>query len=223
MTNKILFLTGGSRGIGKAIKDYFELKSWTVISPTRKELDLENHDSVKDYMKNTNCVPDVIINNGGISFVEDILDFKRENFLKVMDTNFISHVYITKEFLKKTKCENKEISIINISSIRSYEIKKGRMYYSLSKLCLEMLTKYIIHEIGDSRVRCNNILPGHISTEMLVKNNDNEKLKKMLNNIPAERFCSPSELSKIIFQISVDNKYINGQNIVVDGGKSCKM
>lgn len=222
MIRKVLFLTGGSRGIGKSIKDHFEKNSWKVISPTRKELDLGVHDSVKDYMKNINFIPDVIINNGGISFVEDLLDFSRENFLKIMDTNFISHVYITKEFLKKSKCENKEISIINISSIRTYEIKRGRMYYSLSKLCLEMLTKYIIHEIGDSRVRCNNILPGHISTDMLVKNNDNEKLKKMLNSIPAERFCSPSELSKTIFQISVNNKYINGQNIIIDGGKSCK-
>lgn len=218
----IVFLTGGSRGIGKHIKKVFLNKGWEVISPTSSELDLGDVESVIKYTSKANFVPDVIINNAGTNTVENVIDFSRDTFMRMMDINFISHVMLTKEFLKKSKCNNKRLSVINIGSIRIQEMKKGRIHYTISKACLDIFTKYLIHEMGDERLRCNTISPGYVATDMLTRNNDQDKLKDMMNSVPLERFCNPIEIAEAAFHIAVENTYLNGQNIVIDGGKSCR-
>ena len=150
------------------------------------------------------------------------MDFSRDTFMKMIDVNFISHVMLTKEFLKKSKCSNKKLSVVNIGSIRIQEIKKGRIHYTISKACLDIFTKYLIHEMGDERLRCNTVSPGYVSTDMLTRNNDQAKLEKMMSSVPMERFCNPKEIAESVFSIAVENTYLNGQNIIIDGGKSCR-
>jgi len=218
----IVFLTGGSRGIGKHIKKIFETEGYKVIAPSRKEMDLSSIDSITNYINNCEICPDVIINNAGTNSIESVLDFSRDTFLNMMDVNFISHVTITNHFVKKSKLLNKELSIVNIGSIRIQEMKKGRIHYTIAKTCMDIYTKYLIHEYGDDLIRCNTVSPGYVATDMLTRNNDHDKLKKMLSSVPLERFCNPREIAESVYNIAVDNKYINGQNIIIDGGKACR-
>ena len=218
----IIFLTGGSRGIGKHIRKTFEENGCKVIAPSRIELDLSDHLSVEEYTKHCKYIPDVIINNAGINTVEEIMDFNRDTFINMMDVNLVSHVTLTKEFLKKSKSHNKMLIVINIGSIRINEFKRGRLHYTMSKACLDIFTKYLIHELGDDRLICNTVSPGYVSTDMLTRNNDDAKLRSMMQSVPLERFCSPSEVAGLIYHLAIDNKYINGQNIFIDGGKACR-
>ena len=218
----IIFLTGGSRGIGKHIKETFEENGYKVIAPSRIELDLSDHLSVEKYIKQCKHTPDVIINNAGINSVEEIMDFNRDTFINMMDVNLVSHITLTRDFLKKSKSCNKMLNVINIGSIRIHEFKRGRLHYTMSKACLDIFTKYLIHELGDDRLICNTVSPGYVSTDMLTRNNDDTKLRSMMQSVPLERFCNPSEVVDLIYHLAIDNKYINGQNIIIDGGKQCK-
>jgi NAD(P)-dependent dehydrogenase (short-subunit alcohol dehydrogenase family) len=218
----IVFLTGGSRGIGKHIKKVFEEKGFDVIAPTRQELDLSSFESITNYITDCKICPDVVINNAGVNHVENVLDFSRNTFYNMMNVNFISHVTITNHFVKKSKTLNKKLSIINIGSIRIQEIKTGRIHYTIAKTCMDIYTKYLIHEYGNSLIRCNTVSPGYVATDMLVRNNEQDKLKKMLSSVPLERFCNPIEIAKAVYNIAIDNRYINGQNIIIDGGKACR-
>lgn len=218
----LVFLTGGSRGIGEHIRKIFKEKGFDVVSPTRQEMDLSSVESITNYITNCGICPDVIVNNAGSNSVESVLDFSRDTFLDMMDTNFISHVTITNHFVKKSKSLNKQLSIVNIGSIRIQEMKAGRIHYTIAKTCMDIYTKYLIHEYGNELIRCNTVSPGYVATDMLTRNNDQDKLKKMLSSVPLERFCSPREIAESVYNIAVDNKYINGQNIIIDGGKACR-
>ena len=95
------------------------------------------------------------------------------------------------------------------------------MHYTMSKACLDIFTKYLVHELGDDRLICNTVSPGYVATDMLTRNNDDAKLRSMMQSVPLERFSSPTEIAELVYHLAVDNKYINGQNIIIDGGKSC--
>jgi NAD(P)-dependent dehydrogenase (short-subunit alcohol dehydrogenase family) len=218
----IVFLTGGSRGIGKHIKQIFESKGDKVICPSRETLDLSDISSVERYISNVDFIPDIVINNAGVNTVEEIKYFSRDTFIKMMDINFISHVLLTKEFLNRSICEDKKLNVVNIGSIRMEQLKRGRIHYTLSKICMDVFTKYLIHELGNSHLICNTVSPGYVATDMLVKNNNQQKVKSMLESVPLERFCNPEEIANVVYNLSVQNKYINGQNIIVDGGLTCR-
>lgn len=212
-----VFITGSSKGIGKEIKDYFTSKNHVVFGPTRNELDLSDLNQVKKYLSSFEHDIDILINNAGINDASNIENLGIEELNYILDTNFNSHLLITQHFLKKF--ETKEMgNIINISSIRTDIIKPGRLAYSLSKSSLHMLTKYVTLEFSKHNIICNTVSPGYVLSEMLVRNNSEEAVNNMLKSIPLQKFCHPKEIAKLCYFLTVNNEYITGQNIAVDGG-----
>lgn len=220
--SKKIFLTGASRGIGKNIKQYFLEKGHDVYSPSREELDLSDTASVKDFIHSNEYDADVVINNASINTVETVSDFDPESFYKMMNVNFISPVMITNSFIENSINCGKGMSILNFGSIRMTDIKKGRFHYTMSKTCMDTYTKYVVHETENNNIICNTISPGYVNTDMLSRNNGDEKLKQMLGTVPLGRFADPMEIAKLCYFLCIDNTYINGQNIIVDGGRLCK-
>ena len=218
---KKVFLSGGSRGIGKHINDYFIKKGHEVYSPDRNELDLSDLDGVRKFIDRVEA-HDVVINNAGTNAVEDIKDFKEDTFMGMMNVNLISHIMITNHFVKLANEQNRNLSILNMGSIRMYDFKKGRIHYTMSKVCLDIFTKYVIHEYGDSNIICNTISPGYVMTDMLSRNNTKEKLDSMLGSIPLKKFAHPDVIAEAAHFLCIENTYINGENIVIDGGKTWK-
>jgi NAD(P)-dependent dehydrogenase (short-subunit alcohol dehydrogenase family) len=216
-----IFLTGGNRGIGEHIKKIFQENSHTVLSPTRQELELSSLDNVSSYLNDCDFDADIVINNAGINVVEDLSNFKVETFNNVMNVNFLSHVLITNKFIDKAILNNKKLFILNIGSIRIDKLKKGRIHYTISKSCLDILTRYIVQEHSDKNIYCNTISPGYVETDMLYQNNSDDKIKEMLNQVPLKTFANPEEIAKLAYYLCVNNSYINGQNINIDGGITC--
>jgi NAD(P)-dependent dehydrogenase (short-subunit alcohol dehydrogenase family) len=182
-----IFLTGGTRGIGEHIKKIFQENSHTVLSPTRQELELSSLDNVSSYLNDCDFDADIVINNAGINVVEDLSNFKVETFNNVMNVNFLSHVLITNKFIDKAILNNKKLFILNIGSIRIDKLKKGRIHYTISKSCLDILTRYIVQEHSDKNIYCNTISPGYVETDMLYQNNSDDKRNVKPSSI--KNFC----------------------------------
>jgi 3-oxoacyl-[acyl-carrier protein] reductase len=212
-----VFITGSSKGIGKEIKDFFISNNHVVFGPTRKELNLSNLNEVQNYLLNFEHDIDILINNAGTNDANNVENLSIENLNYILNTNFNSHFLITQHFLKKFELK-KTGKIVNISSVRTDIIKPGRLAYSLSKSSLHMLTKYVTLEFSKYNILCNTVSPGYVLSEMLARNNSQEVLSEMLNSIPIQKFCHPREIAKICYYLTINNEYITGQNIVVDGG-----
>lgn len=206
-----VLVTGGSRGIGKAIVDIFANNGHSVYSPTRKELDLSQP------IKLNNCEFDIVINCAGINPIKKLEDISGD---EVMRVNYFSPLEIIQQCIPYM-INNHYGRIINIGSIWIDLIKPGRLAYSASKNALHSLTKSITAEYGHFNILTNTISPGFIETDLTYQNNTQEQLDSLACLIPLGRLGTPEEVAKITYQLTVDNNYISGQNIIIDGGYSC--
>lgn len=206
-----VLVTGGSRGIGRAIVALFREKGHDVYSPTREELDL-----TKDFTLVRSDF-DIVINNGGINplkLVEEIAD--RE----VMQVNYQAPLSIIQQCIPYmlTKGYGR---VINIGSIWIGLAMQKRLAYSASKNALHALTKAIVAEYSDKGVIANTISPGFIGTDLTYQNNSELELQQIKDKVPLKRLGTPEEVAKLVYQLTVENSFIAGQNIIIDGGYSC--
>ena len=212
-------ITGGSGGIGSSICNYFKQKDITVINPSREELDLSNPNKIKDYLNDINDLH-IIVNNAGVNNLTYIDTTSLDDITKTFNVNFFSPYIIVSYFLDKFRKQNYG-RIINISSILGSQSKYARSTYSSSKAALHSFTKSIVTETRGFNILTNTISPGYIDTKLTYKNNNAEQLVKLINEVPIKKLGQPIEIAKWAHKLTVENEYINGQEIIIDGGLTC--
>jgi 3-oxoacyl-[acyl-carrier protein] reductase len=207
-----ILITGGSRGIGSDISEIFKKNGHEVIAPTREELDLSQPFSfIPDKI-------DILINNAGINIIDSI--FEGENYEEIMTVNYFSPLRLFKLCLPHMKKQNYG-RVVNIGSVWVDYAKPGRSSYSASKNALHSLTKAITAEYGTYNILANTVSPGFFVTDMTFQNNTEEDLKDLRSKIPVGRLGYTNEVADLVYYLSVNNSYISGQNIAIDGGYSC--
>jgi 3-oxoacyl-[acyl-carrier protein] reductase len=206
-----VLVTGGSRGIGRAIVALFKEKGHDVYSPTREELDL-----TKDFTLVRSDF-DIIVNNAGINPLKQIEEI---NDREVMQVNYHAPLSIIQQCIPYMLA-NGYGRIVNIGSIWIELAMSKRLAYSASKTALHALTKAIISEYGNQGIISNTISPGFIGTDLTYQNNSESEIQSIKNQIPLKRLGTPEEIAKLVHQLTVENSFIAGQNIIIDGGYSC--
>jgi NAD(P)-dependent dehydrogenase (short-subunit alcohol dehydrogenase family) len=117
--------------------------------------------------------------------------------------------------------KNSRLSIRK-NSFNIYNLsKEKRAAYSASKNALDSLTRSIVAEYGKYNILCNTISPGFILTDLTKKNNTEEELKIIAKNIPVGRLGTPEEIADLVYNLTINNNYLVGQNIIIDGGFTC--
>ena len=222
MKKKVL-ITGGRRGIGKAVVDRFKSDEYEIYAPTRDELDLSNIKSVENYiMKNSDKYFSTIINNAGINIINNIEDTSHEELEETMMVNLITPIKLIKAYIPKMK-ENNYGRIVNVGSIWGIVSKEGRSIYSATKNGIHGVTNAVAIEGGRYNILINTVCPGFTMTELTKKNNSVKEIERISKQIPLKRMADPEEIAKFIFYLaSEENTYITGQKIAVDGGFSIK-
>ena len=219
MKKKVLVI-GGSGDIGLSITKIFS-NSYVVFSTSREELDLSSKENINAFIENNHNRYDHIVfcaaNNDPNEFTS--IDYSEiENSVQV---NLFSIIEILHAFLKRNLI-NKKGSIIIISSLYSHIGRSKRFPYSLSKHALSGLVKNLSIECSQMKIRVNSVSPGFIDTKLTKKNLSDSEIENLKDKIPAGKLGSPEDVANIVFFLASENaQYINGQDIIVDGGFIC--
>ncbi|MDO9254541.1 MAG: 3-oxoacyl-ACP reductase FabG [Bacteroidales bacterium] len=238
---KYAIVTGGSRGIGKAIalklstlgyhilinyqsNDAEALKTKSEIEETGGEatllkFDVSNKLEIENSLvgwlnQNPDAFIEILVNNAGIK--DDVLmmwmtDIQWES---VIDTNLNSFFYVTRTILNKMLMQ-KYGRIINIVSLSGLRGLPGQMNYSAAKSGVIGATKVLAQEVARRGITVNAIAPGFIRTDMTKDLNE----KELKSVIPVQRFGTPEEVAELTAFIASDKaSYITGQTISINGG-----
>ena len=238
--NKVIIITGASRGIGKEIAKGLSKKGYQIIANYNKseekatelkeELAQENikidifkadvskrkeAEELVKYTINKYGRIDVLINNAGISQIKEFTQITDEDWNNIINTNLNSVFYMTQEACKNM-IHNKKGCIINISSIWGVIGASCEVHYSVSKAGIDAMTKSLAKEMGPSNIRVNSIAPGIINTEMNKKLNE-EEINDIKEEIPLEKIGKAQDIEKCIEWL-IEDEYTTGQIISINGG-----
>ena len=216
---KKVLLTGGSRGIGKAIGEKFKEYGYEVYAPDRGQLDLAKAESVEKFVQeHKGEYYEVIINNAGcndIHYICEITDSEIENMMKV---NLVSPIKLLRGFVGEMK-NHQYGRIVNIGSIWAVVSKPGRCVYSATKNGIHGVTNTLAVELAPFNILVNTVCPGYTLTELTEKNNTPEQIAAICKEIPIGRMANPDEIAEVVYFLCSDkNTYLTGQKITVDGG-----
>ena len=240
--NKVILVTGATRGIGKKIAITFAKEGYDIAINYRKENeDLENtkkaieENGVKcfavqgDVSSFEDCERfvkeiineygkiDVLVNNAGITKDTLLMRMKKEDFESVIDVNLVGTFNVTKNvipYMMKARSGR----IINISSVVGVSGNAGQTNYSASKAGIIGFTKSLAKEIASRNILVNAVAPGFIETDMtnILKDEVKQAISKQ---IPLNRMGKAEDVANVVkFLASEDSSYITGQVISIDGG-----
>lgn len=236
---KTILVTGGSRGIGKAIVEELAKQGHNVILNYNK-----SEESAKEIQKNLqslNCAVeifkadvsksnevdkliefviskfeniDILINNAGISKWGLFTDLDESEWEEIINTNLKS-VFLTSKKALKYMISNKEGLIINMSSIWGQIGASCEVAYSASKAGVIGFTKALAKEVALSNIRVNAIAPGYIQTDM--NKFSKEEIEDIKNEIPLNKLGKPNDIVRCIKWL-MEDEYTTGQVIGINGG-----
>ena len=234
--NKIVLITGASRGIGREIAKSLSQKGYQIIANYNKSVeqaqklreeninidiykaDVSNREEVHkmvQYIINKYHKIDILINNAGISESKVFTDVTDQDWNNMINNNLYSAFCTTQEVLDEM-IKRKEGCIINISSIWGIVGSSCETIYSITKAGIDAMTKSLAKELGPSNIRVNSIAPGIIDTDMnkIYNKKEIEDIKK---EIPLEKIGKTTDIAKCVNWLVVD-EYTTGQIISINGG-----
>jgi 3-oxoacyl-[acyl-carrier protein] reductase len=244
LENKIVLITGSSRGLGRAIAVKFASEGARIAINYNKDkasaeslqrmlkgseifqADVSDHASVHNMINEIHRkmgTIDILVNNAGILSTLSWDEFDDLKVKKIFDINLMGPVYTTKECIEDLKKQHG--IIINMASNAGVgTAARGTTFYSMTKAAIAMLTKRLAFDLMDWHVRVNAIAPGWIESDMTIGGKDDEAVDTL-----RKFFKSKTELNMTgkpeniadaaMFLASMESEYMNGQVLVVDGGR----
>ncbi|MEK6755723.1 MAG: 3-oxoacyl-[acyl-carrier-protein] reductase [Bacteroidota bacterium] len=242
LENKVALITGGARGIGRAIAlafasegahvafsdiqlvgaadevvDLIRVKGVKAMALQSDVRDFASAQSVVDAVIKEYQRIDILVNNAGITRDNLLLRMTEEDWDVVIDTNLKGSFNYCRA-VSRYMVSQREGKIINISSVVGLIGNPGQVNYSASKAGVIGLTKTLAKELASRNIQVNAVAPGFVETAMTEKLTPQQR-EALLNIIPMKRTAKPEEIaSVVVFLVSPAARYITGQVLCVDGG-----
>jgi 3-oxoacyl-[acyl-carrier protein] reductase len=233
LEGRTALVTGGSRGIGRAIATELANAGAEVVIGYRSgadeakeaasevggkavQADVSNADDAKRLVEEAGDV-DILVNNAGVTRDGLLARMSDEDWDVVIDTN-LRGTFNTCRAVTRGMMRRRAGAIVNVSSVVGLHGNPGQANYSASKAGIIGFTKALARELGSRGVRANVVAPGYISTRLT--NELPEELKgAMLANTPLGRFGEPEDVAGVVrFLVSDEAAFVTGEVLLVDGG-----
>ena len=235
---KVAIVTGGTRGIGKAISTELYKEGYQVIAiyagndgkAQALQAELPGLEAHKCDVSDSRAVQklvtsiyrtygriDCLVNNAGIIRDGYFLMMSEEKWHDVLNINLMGLVNMTKAVLRIMKSKHIHGKVVNISSTSGVAGQVGQANYSASKGAIIAVTKTLAKEFAKDQITVNCVSPGFIETDMTSELRNKEEIENHI--IPLGRFGKPEEVAwAVAFLVSEKANYITGKNLVIDGG-----
>tara|TARA_Y200000002_G_C22597291_1_gene627918 strand:- start:467 stop:1198 length:732 start_codon:yes stop_codon:yes gene_type:complete len=232
---KVAVVTGAFRGSGSQITNLLTKNNYKVYALdlnfkktiTEKynlvsyKIDLSKFSEIKKFvkfLKKKETKVDCLVNNAGISLKKNISNI--EYYWKKTISVNLDAIFFISELLVPLLKKSKFPSIVNISSISAKIAMSNNPAYNSSKAGVLALTSSQAFDYSKYKIRSNTICPGYVKTNMTKKSFQNKNAKnKRENRLITKRFGTPNDISELVFFLcSQNSEYINGEDIVIDGG-----
>ena len=233
--SKTVFVTGGARGIGRAVVERFYEADWTVsfhyhaskkaaqslsenLSCATIRADLGDSDEcgrLRNHL--TGNPPDVLVNNAGVAIGDDAGNPDSGDWQKSLQVNLTAASQLT----RATADAMDSGAIVNVTSIRGlpHGTRDGLAAYCASKSGLEGLTRSVAQDFAPA-VRVNSVAPGFTDTDMIADLDDQTR-REVIKKTPMGRLGQPGEIADAVYFVASDQaSYITGHTLVIDGGYS---
>ncbi len=236
--DKVVLVTGGSAGIGRASAEEFIAEGAKVVVTARRKEPLEKlaaaHPGQLSYVQADAAEPgeakrvvdfvlaehgrlDVLVNNAGTAVMKPLAETTDDEILGMLKLNVAGLLAFSREALEplaKTKG-----SIINISSTMATGVMPGVVTYSGTKAAVEHITRVLAAEVGPMGIRVNAVAPGPTETDMLRGTMTDEMRVAMESQTPLGRLGQPEEVARVIALLAGPKaSWITGQNVAASGG-----
>lgn len=238
LKDKVVLITGSTRGIGNATALAFLRAGSKVILHGRRSLSAEEGEKLKDFQDNYTFITadlanpddvqqladsawqayghiDVVVNNAGMNKDKLLVAMKQSDFDNVINVNLRGTFLLTKAILKKMY-KQKSGCFVNITSVVGIHGNVGQANYAASKAGIIGLTKTVAQEGALRGIRSNAVSPGMIASDMTAALSERNQ-KRIVDQIPLKRLGKPEEVAQAVLFLA-QNDYMTGQTIVIDGG-----
>ncbi|MBL0597249.1 3-oxoacyl-ACP reductase FabG [Aeromonas jandaei] len=237
-TDKVVLVTGASRGIGRAIAETFADRGAKVVGTATSEGGAE---AISAYLGDNGCGMalnvtsqesieavfaaikarfgdiDILINNAGITRDNLLMRMKDDEWNEIIDTNLTSLYRLSKPVLR-AMMKKRNGRIISIGSVVGTMGNAGQVNYAAAKAGLVGFTKSLAREVASRGITVNAVAPGFIETDMTRALNE-EQRAGIMSQVPAARLGDPKEIAAaVVFLASDEAAYITGETLHVNGG-----
>lgn len=231
-SGKTVFVTGASRGIGRAVALAFRTEGASVVGTRTSDVDPPDdacHEWIDaDFSEETQidaCArrlraigPDILVNNAGINRIAPFAEIDPGDFLIIQRVNVFAPFRLCQAAIPAMKA-NGWGRIVNMSSIWGKISKAHRASYSASKFAIDGMTAALAAEHAADGIMANSVAPGFIDTELTRRVLGESGIEALIPTVPARRLGRADEIARLVLWLaSEENTYLSGQNIAMDGG-----
>jgi len=247
LTGRVALVTGGSRGIGRAIAEAFAMEGASVAINFNQHregalaamksiqsrngtaiivrADVSNEESVRgmmDEVVGAYGAIDILVNNAGANSPTPFIQLSAAEFKRIMEVNVLGVFSVSQAAAKLMIARGRGGSILNVSSLVAQRPFLNMAHYNASKGAVSMLTQSMALELGPHKIRVNEICPASVETDInRAAMQDPKNRKHRLETIPLGRIGQPEDLAgAAVFLCSEEASWVTGASLVTDGGLS---
>lgn len=211
---------GGKGDIGSAIADRLRSEGLQVTATGQSDFDLGDTASTAAWLDAHGGEFDVLVHSGGINVPKEFAVLTQSEIRTCLEVNLHGFLQVAHRCLPHWQQQTFG-RVLVISSLYGIFGRRGRLPYVMGKHALNGAVKTLAIELAQHGVLVNALSPGYIGTKMTYQNNNQTTIDRFISGIPLRRLGTPQDIAEVAaFLCSAKNRYLTGQDIVVDGGFS---